>query len=85
MYRLQLCVVLAGVMLGGGLAGCEDEIARQREVEVDGDEMTEKETIVRERDGAIEIEKRTTEQEVDDGKVERKVERELEVIPKPQE
>lgn len=67
-----------------GLHGCDDEIAHERTVDVDDDQVTTTDKTVRDTDEGIIIEKRTEEKEYDDGKVRTEIETERETIPRPQ-
>jgi hypothetical protein len=70
--------LLLALGLTGGLIGCDDGTLHSRDLEVDDDEIKTTDTTVRERkDGLIEIEKRTVERDLDDGKVETEVERDV--------
>lgn len=74
------CILIAALMLG--VFGCDKEISRNRSVEVDGNTVTEKETIVREKDGAIEVEKKKIETEYDDNETKTESTTEIERYPK---
>ena len=67
-----------------GLHGCDDEIAREKTVDVDNGEVTTQEKVVRDTDDGIVIEKRTETKDYDDGRVKTEVETERETIPRPQ-
>lgn len=70
--------LLLTVALTGGLIGCDDGTIHSRDLEVDDGEIKTTETTVRERnDGLIEIEKKTVERDLDEGKVETEVERDV--------
>lgn len=82
----RMCIIGSVTMaLAGGLwllTGCEEEIAHQKEVEVDDGEVTTRETTVTETpQGNVEIEKKTTIEEPGDGTVKTKTE--TETIPNP--
>jgi len=81
----RMCIIGSVAMaLAGGLwllSGCEDEVARQQEVEVNDGEVTTKETTVRETPDGIRIEKKTTERENEDGVIETERTRQTETIP----
>lgn len=78
-------LVVALVFGIGAMHGCEDgEIAREKTVDVDDDQVTTQERTVRETDEGIIIEKKTTEKEYDDGRVQTETRTEREVVPKPE-
>lgn len=84
----RMCIIgCMTVALAGGfslLAGCEDEVAREKKVKVDDGKVKTDETTVREQpNGDITIERERTTRERDDGVIESETQRKTETIPNP--
>jgi hypothetical protein len=81
----RMCTIgclAAAIAAGGWLAGCEERIAYEREVDVDNGEVTTKETEVRRTpQGDLQVEERTREVEYDDGRIEKET-TETETVPR---
>lgn len=83
---LSLCGAGLLVLSVGLAAGCADEhIATEREVEIDNGEIREQRTTVTEDDGQVQVERRTTERERDDGTVRQETEVERETYESTEE
>ena len=87
MKRMLIIGYVAVALVGGMwlLTGCEEEVAHEKQVEVDNGEVTTTETTVRETpEGDIRVEKKVEERERDDGTVETETRTEEETLPAPQ-